>query len=279
MLSPAGFVEAYISTGEKKINSGALRLYVLGVVAGFLVGCGACVSNTATFAIENPSVARIISGLLFPFNLFIITMLGAELFTGNNLIVIPVLAGRAKITGLLRSWLLVYLGNLTGGVLLAAAVTASGQMDLGGGALAVHAMRVAANKCSLSFFKALLLGVGCNVLVCMSVVCAGCASSVPGKAVGAYLPVSFFVICGFEHCVANMYYIPAGIFAGMVPSYAQNAAALGVDLSRLNWSGFFLNNLLPVTLGNIIGGVSVALLLWFAQYVPELRAERAAATK
>lgn len=279
MLSPAGFVRSYITTGEKKASSGAARLFILGIVSGFLVGCGACVSNTATFAIENPSVARIISGLLFPFNLFIITMLGAELFTGNNLITISVLAGRAKLTGLLRNWALVYLGNLTGGILLAAGVTASGQMDLGGGALAVHAMRVAINKCSLGFFKALLLGVGCNILVCMGVVCAGCASGVPGKAVGAYLPISFFVICGFEHCVANMFYIPAGLFACSVPAYAQAAAAAGLELSRLSWGGFFINNLLPVTIGNIIGGVSVALLLWYTQYVPELKAEKAAAVK
>lgn len=272
MLSPSEFTGSYINIGENKVKSAGLRLFVLGIVAGFLVGCGACVANTATFALNNMSVARIVSGLLFPFNLFIITMMGAELFTGNSLITISVLSGRVKLGGMLRNWLFVYLGNLLGGCLLAAAVTAAGQMDLAEGSLAVYAMRVAANKCSLSFGKALLLGIGCNILVCMGVVCAGCANSVPGKAVGAYLPISFFVICGFEHCVANMYYIPAGIIAGSVPRYAQLAAEAGINLAKLNWGGFFLNNLLPVTVGNIIGGVAVALLLWYTQYLPSKKA-------
>lgn len=264
MLTPSEFVKSYIVTGENKTRAPALRLLVLGALAGFLVGCGACVSNTATFAISNPSAARIVSGLLFPFNLFIIAMMGAELFTGNNLITLTVLSGRARLGGMLRNWALVYSGNFLGGLLLAGGVVLAGQMDLGEGALAVYAVKVAVNKCSLGFGRALLLGMGCNILVCIAVMCSSCAKSVPGRAVGAYLPVSFFVICGFEHSVANMFYIPAGLLALTVPRYAALAASAGLDVARLNVGSFLLGNLLPVTLGNILGGVLVALLLWFA---------------
>ena len=264
MLTPAEFVSFYLDLGEKKTKAPATRLFVLGILAGFLVGCGACVSNTATFALTNASVSRVISGLLFPFNLFIITMMGAELFTGNSLITMDILSGRVGFSGMLRNWLFVYTGNLAGGCVLALCCTAAGQMDLGAGALAVHAIKVAANKCSLRFGKALLLGIGCNILVCIAVMCGSSAKSVPGRAVGAYIPISFFVISGFEHCVANMYYIPAGLFAKSVPAYAQLAAQAGIDTAQLTWTGFFVNNLLPVTIGNIIGGVLVALLLWYA---------------
>ena len=264
MLTPAEFVKFYLDLGEKKTAAPATRLLVLGMLAGLLIGFGACVSNTATFAIENPSVARIISGVLFPFGLFIVIMTGAELFTGNNLIAIGVLDRRVRLGGMLRNWLYVYLGNLLGSCILAAGVTLAGQLDLGSGALAAHTIKVAANKCALSFGKALLLGVFCNILVCIAVMCSSSAKSVPGRAVGAYLPISFFVICGFEHCVANMYYIPAGLFAKAAPQYAQLIAAAGPNTAQLTWAGFFINNLLPVTLGNIIGGVLVAWLLWFA---------------
>ena len=264
MLTPAEFVETYLDLGERKTKAPALRLLVLGVLAGFLVGCGACVSNTATFAVSNPSAARIISGLLFPFNLFIIVMMGAELFTGNNLIAMDLFAGRVRLSGMLRNWLLVYGGNLLGGCLLAAGCAFAGQMDLGDGALAVYAMKVAANQCALRFGRALLLGMGCNILVCIAVMCSSCAKSVPGRAVGVYLPISFFVICGFEHSVANMFYIPAGLFVKSLPGYAALAAQAGVDISGLTLGNFLLRNLLPVTLGNILGGLLVALLLWYA---------------
>ena len=108
------------------------------------------------------------------------------------------------------------------------------------------------------------MGILCNVLVCTAVVCALCAKDVAGRAAGAFVPVAAFVICGFEHCVANMYYVPAGLFALSVPRYAQLAQAAGVDVSALTWGNFLLGNLVPVTLGNLIGGMALAALLWAA---------------
>lgn len=163
---------------------------------------------------------------------------------------------------MLRNWLLVYIGNFIGSALIAALCNAGGQLGRSNGLLAAYTIKVAAAKCSLTFPSAVMLGILCNILVCLGVLCSLSAKDTPGRIMGAYLPVAFFAVGGFEHCVANMYYIPAGLFALRNPAYAQNALEAGVDVSRLTWSNFFAANLLPVTLGNIIGGMTVALVMW-----------------
>ena len=163
---------------------------------------------------------------------------------------------------MLRNWLLVYLGNFIGALLTAAGCAFSGQLNDSAGGLALFTMKLAAGKCGLAFGSALVLGAFCNVLVTVGVLLSLSAKDLPGRVLGAYLPVSFFVICGFEHSVANLFYIPAGLFAKSIPAYAALAADAGLDLSGLTWSGFAIGNLLPVTLGNIIGGVLVGGLFW-----------------
>ena len=155
-----------------------------------------------------------------------------------------------------------YLGNFVGAVLAAAAAVYSHQLASFSGALAASAMSTAVAKCSLSVSDAFLRGVVCNILVCVAVWLALSSRSVPGKVLGIYLPVMLFVVSGFEHSVANMYYIPAGIFASSVPEYAAGALEAGVDLSVLTWGNFLLKNLLPVTLGNIAGGVLTGSFMW-----------------
>ncbi|MBO7682016.1 MAG: formate/nitrite transporter family protein, partial [Clostridia bacterium] len=118
-------------------------------------------------------------------------------------------------------------------------------------------------KCALTFGNAFVLGILCNVLVCIAVAMSLMSKNTIGRAIGAYLPIAFFVICGFEHSVANMYYVTAGLLAKNLPAYAEAAAAAGLDIEALTWGNFFLHNLLPVTLGNIIGGCSFASLMWF----------------
>lgn len=263
MLSPGEFIERYAGLGAAKAKTPAARLFILGMLAGFFIAMAGAATNTAAFSLAPASAVKLVCGLLFPFGLVMVVLTGAELFTGNCLMVISLLKGSAGLGGVLRNWGLVYFGNFAGALLGAAACVLSGQMDLSGGALAVYTIRLAAAKCSLPFGRALLLGVLCNVLVCTAVACALMAGSLPGKAIGAYLPVCFFVLCGFEHCVANMYYIPAGLLALAVPEYAGLALAAGVDVSALSWGGFLLNNLLPVTLGNLLGGAGLAVLLWY----------------
>ena len=264
MLSPGEFVNFYAQAGAKKCANSAEKLYLSAVLAGFYIASGAVVANTAGHLIANAGLSRVVCGLLFPFGLIMVIITGAELFTGNCMITISLLEKKAALAGMVRNLVIVYVGNLLGALILASAIVYCGQLDLSGGALAVHTIRAAAAKCALPFGKAVVLGVLCNVLVCAGVMCSLCGKSLAGRAIGAFVPVSFFVIGGFEHCVANMYYIPAGLMAAGVPQYAQLAQEAGVDLSALSLMGFF-SNMLPVTIGNIIGGCGFGALIWATQ--------------
>lgn len=263
MLTPREGINAYSALGASKAEAPASRLFALGVLAGFFIAIAGAATNTAASAFAAAPAAKLVCALLFPFGLIMVILTGAELFTGNCLMLLSALEGTARWPGILRNLLIVYLGNFTGAVVTAAACVYSGQLDLGGGALALYTIKLAAAKCALPFGKALLLGVLCNVLVCTAVMLALQSKSVPGKAIGAYVPICLFVLCGFEHCIANMYYIPAGLLSLGNPAYGALAAAAGVELGALHWASFLLNNLLPVTLGNVLGGMGLALLLWF----------------
>lgn len=256
MLSPAEFVESYLQIGEKKANAKTGRLFLLAILAGFAIGMGAAVTTAASGAVENPSLAKIICGTLFPLGLMIVVLTGAELFTGNCLMTIPLLGGRIGLGGIARNLTIVYFGNFAGALALAAGIAFAS-----GPAMAdwqvVKTVTTAAAKCSLPFGRALVLGILCNLLVCIAVMCALCAKDVTGRILGSFGAICMFVVCGFEHCVANMYYIPAGLFAKNL------AVCSSLDLSALTWGNFLVGNLLPVTLGNLIGGCGFAALIWF----------------
>lgn len=262
MLSPAEFVSFYAQVGAKKSTNSAYKLFLTAILAGFLIASGAVAASTAVYGLENTSVARVVSGLLFPFGLIMVIVTGAELFTGNCLIAISLLEKKATLAGMARNLVIVYLGNFVGAALLAAAMAYSGAFA--NEALAMYAIRTAANKCALPFGRAVVLGILCNILVCAGVMCSLCGKSLPGRAIGAFVPVSFFVIGGFEHCVANMYYIPAGLLAAGWSNNVWLAQEVGMDLSALGIAGL-VANLIPVTLGNIIGGCGFGALIWAAQ--------------
>ena len=262
MLSPAEFIGSYAGIGEKKAKSPVWKLLLLGILAGFLIGMGGVASTVASHALESASAVRLASGLIFPFGLVMVILTGAELFTGNCLITISVLEKRVPLAGMVYNLVFVYIGNFIGSLLLAAACAFSGQMNYNNSVLAVSVIKTGVAKCSLTFGRATVLGILCNLLVCIGVMCALCGKDIIGRAVGAYLPVAFFVIAGFEHCIANMYYVPAALFAKSVPAYASLATEAGVDLGALSWSAFIGHNLIPVTIGNIIGGCAFAALIW-----------------
>jgi formate/nitrite transporter len=227
-----------------------------------MIALGGAAANTAAHSAASAGAGRMAAGLLFPFALGIIMLTGMELFTGNCMIAISVLAKKASLRGMLKNWGAVYAGNFAGGLLVAASCAFFGQMDLSGGGLAVYTINLAAAKCALPFGTALVFGVLCNALVCLGVLCSLSAKDTAGRILGAYIPVALFVICGFEHSVANMFFVPAGLFANAVPEYSAAAALAGVDTSALTWGAFLLNNLLPVTIGNIVGGAGIAAALW-----------------
>lgn len=263
LFTPAEYTANYIKAGKSKTEMPLLRMFLLAALAGFFIALGGAVTNTAAHTISNVGLARVVSGLLFPFGLAMVVLTGAELFTGNTLLVMPFLDRQATLRGVLRNWCVVYLGNAAGAVLTAAACAFGGQLNYSGGQLAVFSMKLAAGKCALPFGNAVILGILCNLLVTTGVLLSLSAKDVAGRVIGAYLPVAFFVICGFEHCVANLFYIPVGLFAKTVPQYAALAEVAGADLSVLTWGNFLVKNLLPVTVGNLIGGVGLGSLFWW----------------
>ena len=263
ILSPAEVVDAYAAAGAKKCAKPALPTFLLAIVAGMLIAFAGAATNTGAHSAATVGTVRTICAVFFPFGLGMVILTGAELFTGNSLIVISVLEKKATAARMLRNWAIVYVGNFIGSLLVAAGCAYFGQLNYSSGALAVFTMKLAAGKCTLSFGSGLVLGIFCNVLVCLGVLCAMTARDTTGKILGAFLPVALFVLCGFEHSIANMFYVPAGLFAKSIPAYAALAAEAGLDLSALTWGNFLLHNLLPVTVGNILGGAGIGILLWY----------------
>lgn len=268
MKSTTEFLESYGEAGVVKARSPAWRLLLLAMLAGALIALGASGALVSTIWVDNPSLTRLVSGLIFPLGLILVIFTGAELFTGNCLLVIPLLQRRITLGGMIRNLALVYLGNFAGAFLVAAACIYSGLFlpFSYSGLEALTLIETAANKCTLSFGPAVVLGILCNLLVCAGVQCALCGKSSVCRGLGAYVPVALFVICGFEHCVANMFYIPAGLILAQLPEYA--VAHSHLDLSALTWGSFFLKNLLPVTIGNILGGCGFGALLWLCHRGP-----------
>lgn len=264
LFSPAEVARNYIATGKNKVNTPIGKMLLLAILAGAFIAVGGIASTTAAVSIPLASVSKLVSACIFPGGLTMVLLAGSELFTGNCLLTIPLLEKEITISGMLKNWIVVYIGNLIGSIAIAAAVVFSHQISLFDHALAVSVISTAAAKCALPFSDALIKGILCNFLVCIAVWISFAAKDVAGKIIGLFFPIMMFVLCGFEHSVANMYYISAGLFAKAIPAYAQAAGAAGINMDSLTIAGFFGNNLLPVTIGNIIGGaVCVGCTYWY----------------
>ena len=254
----------YANAGAAKTKLPISKMLVLGVLAGFLIGFPSCVTNMATYALDNNSTIRMISGLLFAFGLGMVVISGAELFTGNTLITISVLEKKATLAGMLRNWVFVYIGNFIGSMALSFICAQFGWLSAGGGELAGYSMKVAIGKMTMAFPNAFFMGVLCNILVTIGVLLSLSGKDGVSRFLGAWAPVMFFVTCGFNHSIADMTYCMLGLFAKNVPAYVEAAQAAGLALEDLTWGNYLLGNLIPVTLGNLVGGVCVGALFWFA---------------
>lgn len=263
-FSPAEVASNYIATGKAKVNTPIPKMLLLGIFAGIFIGVGGISSTTVAVSIPLASVGKFVGACVFPGGLTMVLLAGSELFTGNCLLTIPLLQKEISFGGMLKNWVFVYIGNLIGSILLAAGVVFSHQVSLFNNGLAVSVISTAATKCSMPFSDALIKGILCNFLVCIAVWISFAAKDVVSKIVGLFFPIMMFVLCGFEHSVADMYYIAAGLFAKIIPAYAQAAQDAGVDLTNLTVGNYFGANLLPVTIGNIIGGaILVGGVYWF----------------
>lgn len=260
--APAQVTELMLAgmTGKSKLP--VVKMFLLGILAGAFIAFGAEASSLAAHNVTQVGIQRLIMGCVFPVGLIMVVLLGTELFTGNCMMIAAVADKRVKFAMLLRNWVVVYLGNLVGAALIVLLVSATGQLGYSSNGLAVLTIKIAAAKTGLSFGAAFAGGILCNVLVCVAVLLAMASKSIIGKIAGIWFPIMAFVLSGFEHSVANMYYIPAGIFASINPAYAAAAQEAGVNMANLNALGF-LGNIVPVTLGNIVGGAAIALVMWF----------------
>jgi len=254
--------------GVKKAGIGWRNTLVLGVLAGAFIAMGAVFATTVTAGAAGHlpfGVVKLLAGLVFCLGLVLVVVAGAELFTGNNLIVMAWADRRVTGRQVLRNWLLVYAGNFVGSVATAVLLFLSKQYEFGGGAVGLNILDTASAKCSLGFLQAIALGIGCNALVCLAVWLCFSARSTTDKILSILFPISAFVAAGFEHCVANMYFIPIGLFVktGASAGFWDAIGKAASDYTSLTWSNFLLANLLPVTVGNIIGGsVMVGLVYW-----------------
>lgn len=267
-LSPQEITKGFIAVGYKKATSSALNLLLLGMLAGAFIAFAAEGSNTAIHTIESVGLSKALAGALFATGLMMVIIAGGELFTGNCLIVISCLDGKSKWSGLLKNWFFVYIGNFIGSILIVFLISQSGQLGFSNGLLGGFTIKVAVYKTGLTFIKAFSMGILCNWIVCLAVWMAFAAKDITGKIWAIFFPIWLFIASGFEHSIANMYYIPAGILAKSNPQFVLEAAKLGVTpqkLEALNWGSFVTKNLIPVTIGNIVGGVLfVGVIYWFS---------------
>lgn len=261
ILSPAEAVSAYITGAKAKVNTPFIKLMIKAVFAGMMIAFGAAGSQAASHMIANAGLAKLVAGAVFPMGLMMVVLTGSELFTGDCLMGMAIPRKEIKITGMLRVLFLVYAGNFIGSLIIAGLVFLSGQFNLSGGLLGAYAIKTAAAKCSLSFLPALSSGILCNILVCAAVFLALTAKDTTGKLLSCFFIILLFVASGYEHCVANMFYIPAGMLAKTNPSFvdaAMNTFNITAEqMAAINIKNMLINNLLPVTLGNIVGGMFI----------------------
>ncbi len=245
MNSPAEIAKQYVEVGATKTRLPILKVFVLAIFAGIFIAIGGFGSTVASCGVQPSALGRFLSASVFPIGLMMVLIAGAELFTGNSLILSSVLQKKTTVVRMLINWCVVFIGNFVGSVFVAWVVTKSQAIELYDGELIQATLRTAIAKVNIPFFSAFLKGIMCNFMVCIAVWVSFAAKDLAGKILALYLPIFLFVLCGFEHCVANMYFIPAGIFV---------ASTYDLAAAGLNWGTFVLNNLISVTLGNIAGG-------------------------
>lgn len=255
--------------GVRKAGMDATQMFVLAVLAGAFIALGAIISTTvaAGAAQHVPyGLVRLLAGLVFSLGLILVIVGGAELFTGNNLIVMAWANRKVSTALLLRSWAIVYAGNFVGALATAVLVVWSGQYTFGNGTVGAAALATAQAKVGLGFVQAVALGALCNALVCLAVWLSYSCRTTADKILAIVPPIAGFVAAGFEHSIANMYFIPIGLFikSSAADSFWVSIGKNPGDYADLTWTGFLFNNLLPVTLGNIMGGaVMVGTVYWF----------------
>jgi formate/nitrite transporter len=276
---PAQMVCRLEDTCAAKTSRDTLSMALLGLLAGFFIGLGAIFCTLVTTDIGlGFGLGKLLGGLAFSLGLILVVVAGAELFTGNSLIVAPWLSTRVSGKALLRNWGIVYFANFAGALVLVAIIFGARFWALDGYRVGANALMIAAGKTSLAFWPALCRGIMCNILVCLAVWMCLSARSVTEKILAIVFPITAFVACGFEHSIANMFFIPMGMALAGQAEVVQAAGVTASQIASVNVLGF-AQNLVPVTIGNIVGGTSVGIVYWLVFLRKERGAEILAAKR
>ncbi len=286
-IMPPAMATRATDTGVKKAALDTFSMFALAMLAGAFIAMGAVFATLVTsgsIAANGPDgalllktglpygIMRLLAGLAFTLGLIMVVVAGAELFTGNNLIIMAWASGKVSTLALLRNWVIVYVGNFVGSIVTAYLMFLSKQYTFGSGAVGLAALSTGETKTSLGFVQAIALGIFCNALVCMAVWLCYSARTTTDRILSIIPPIAGFVAAGFEHSVANMYFIPVALFIKYMgdPSFFTAIQKTATDFPHLTWGNFLLANLLPVTIGNIIGGAGmVGLVYWFVYLRPK----------
>ena len=272
-LSPDKILPRAFEVYTKKARIKTNKLLILSFFAGVFIALAAQGSSFAAANLlankDTLGLGKLVQGLTFTPGLIFVILAGAELFTGNCLMITAFLDKKVRLKDMLKSWILVYLGNFIGCIFVAFLLSISGQWLLGDGLVGIRTILIAKSKIDLSFGQAFVLGILANFLVCLGVWMSLGAKFYGSKAIAAFFPVGVFVLSGFEHSIANMYYIPAGILAKNISDLAAKTGLDAAVLASINIPNMLVKNLIPVTLGNIIGGAILVGLLYFLAYRKE----------
>ncbi|NQY27131.1 MAG: formate/nitrite transporter family protein [Piscirickettsiaceae bacterium] len=262
--SPKEIAARIENVGISKSTSDPLRVFALAILAGAFIAFGAVFFTVVTHDATaiSAGILRLLGGLVFCLGLVLVVVAGAELFTGNNLIVMAYVDGKVSLKQLLTNWMIVFIGNFVGALGILLLIYLSGHWQINGSEVGAKVLTIANSKVNMTWMEAFTRGMLCNILVCMAIWLCFAGRTVVDKVLAILFPITAFVAMGFEHSVANMYFIPAGLLAKNQPDIVQLVG--NINLDNLTIYGFLFDNLLPVTLGNIVGGsVFVGLFYWF----------------
>jgi len=269
--SPPEIAKRIAAVAEKKSGLDFFRMFVLAILAGVFIALGA---EFYTLVVHDSGLAfglnNLIGGLVFCLGLILVVVAGAELFTGNTLIVMGFIEGRIRARQLLKGWGIVYLGNFAGSLAMVLLLYYTAQWGFHDAMVGGKALLIANGKVNISFLEAFMRGILCNILVCLAIWLAFSGRSTIDKIVAVIFPITAFVASGFEHCVANMYFVPMGMVLKAQPEVlaaAEGMAGTSLALGNLTVSGFIVKNLVPVTLGNVIGGSLLVGVIYWSVYL------------
>ena len=261
------------SVGVSKANLGLQKMFLLAILAGAFISLGAVFATTVSIGL-NPfgfGIKKLLMGFVFSLGLILVVVAGGELFTGNNLIVMAWANKKISSLKLIKNWTIVYIGNFVGALLTAVLLILSKQYEFADGQMGQAILNIASAKLKYGFIQAISLGILCNALVCLAVWLCFSARTTTDKILSILFPITAFVACGFEHCVANMYFVPVALFLKWDASLSfwQSIGSQASEYSSLNWPAFLSSNLVPVTIGNIIGGSLLVGIIYWVIYIRE----------